>query len=308
MTSSPTERASVQSYRFALAMLGGALVTASIMPLVDFFGQGDKASGFQYAVAALSCVALVCFFACFKLTKERITPVVEKTGGVYSYIMSILRDFQRMLKNDQWRIIAVITFVLLVSVAMRGSVTPFYVEYFLGRPELTGLFMTSGMFAGVLGALSANWLTKFYCKVQIMKWSTGGIVVSNAFIFFIPSEQMWLAFTLMLVANYVHMVITPLLFSAVPDTVDYGKKTLGQSAMAMAFSGHLLALKFGLAIGGALTGWFLGASGYVANTAQSASSLNAIVMLFSLFSAIAGAIVLFSLRNYKLTRDFKDSE
>lgn len=308
MTSSPTERASVQSYRFALAMVGGALVTASTLPLVEFFGEGDQKKGFSLAVATLSVIAILCFIACFALTKERVKPVVIRTGGTVNYIIGIWKDFFKMLQNDQWRIIALVTFVLLISVAMRGSVTAYYVRYYLGHEDLISTFMTAGMIAGVFGALSANFLSARFCKVRLMKWSTWGIVISNSVLFVIPSDFVWLAFGVMLIANFVHMIITPLLFSAVPDTVDYGQKRLGQGAMAMAFSGHLLALKFGLAIGGAVTGWMLGASGYIPNVTQSDSSLNAILMLFSLFSAIAGVIVLFSLRNYKLTRDFKDAK
>ena len=59
-------------------------------------------------------------------------------------------------------------------------------------------------------------------------------------------------------ANFAHMLVTAILFSMVPDTVEYGKvalKTVG-NRMAMSFAGHLLALKFGIALGGAAAGWF----------------------------------------------------
>lgn len=302
MTASSTERASVQSWRFALAMVGGAIVTASVVPLVNYFGQGDEQVGYQMAMVVLSIFAVICFFACFALTKERIPPPAPSEG---KGIVGIWRDFKQMLRNDQWRIIAFITLIVLISVVMRGGTTIFYVEYYLERKELVTLFMTSGMVAGVFGAIVANFLVAKYCKVTLMKACAIGIVLSNGILFLIPRDGMELALIFTILVNFVHMVFTPLLFSAVPDCVDYGEKKLGQSTMAMAFSGHLLMLKMGIAIGGAGIGWILAFSGYEPNAVQTESALNGILFLFTIASVIAGAIIFVLIGKYKLTRDYQ---
>lgn len=304
MTASPTERASVQSWRFALAMAGGAIVTASVLPLVEFFGEGDQQKGFQWAMIVLSTFAMFCFIACFSLTQERVTMPPTKST---SFVTGVWSDFAKMLQNDQWRIIAIISVFLLISVAMRGATTPFYVRYYLQEESLITLFMTSGMLAGVVGALCANWLITKICKVMLMKACAIGIILTNGTLFFIPPNAVEIALVFTILANFVHMVFTPLLFSAVPDTVDYGTKKLGQSAMAMAFSGHLLMIKLGIALGGAFTGWILAYSGYQANVAQSQSALGGILFLYSLSSVIAGLIVFLCMQYYKLTQDFKES-
>ena len=81
-----------------------------------------------------------------------------------------------------------------------------------------------------------------WCLVNfvLMRICALGIVTANGVLFFVPRDAMEIALVFSILANFVHMIFTPLLFSAVPDTVDYGAKKLGQSAMAMAFSGHLL--------------------------------------------------------------------
>lgn len=304
MTPSPTERASVQSYRFALAMAGGAIVTASMLPLVDFFGQGDEQRGFQMAMATLSVFAVICFVGCFSLTKERVEIPKSTTHNI---LKGIWLDFAKMLQNDQWRIIALVSLLLLISVAMRGATTPYYVQYYLQQENLITLFMTSGMVAGIAGALSANWLVKRFCKVTLMRISALGIVVANGVLFFVPRDAWEIALVFSILANFTHMIFTPLLFSAVPDTVDYGAKKLGQSAMAMAFSGHLLMIKLGIALGGAFTGWILATSGYQPNIDQSESALNGILFLYSASSVIAGLVVFACMKFYKLTRDFKEA-
>ncbi|MBF7071834.1 MFS transporter [Glaciecola sp. MH2013] len=303
MTESPTERASVQSWRFALAMVGGAIVTASVLPLVEYFGEGDEQLGYQMAMIVLSTFAILCFFACFGLTKERVAPPPPSNKP---WVKGIWSDFQQMLRNDQWRIIAAISLIILISVVMRGGTTAYYVEYYLGQKDQVTLFMTSGMIAGIFGALSANFLVAKFCKAKLMSACAVGIVVCNGVLFFIPREGVELALVFTVLANYVHMIFTPLLFSAVPDTVDYGVKKLGQNSMAMAFSGHLLMIKMGIALGGAGIGWILAFSGYEPNVAQSESALNGILFLYSLASVIAGIIIFFLMRSYKLTRDFND--
>lgn len=307
MTAEPAERASIQSWRFALAMIGGALVTASVWPMVEYFGDGDKERGFQMAMIVLSTVAVLCFIVCFLFTKERIDPEEATDADKVTKTTSIWQDFGLTLKNDQWRIIALVTLVLLVSVAMRGAVTPYYVTYYLKQESMISVFMTSAMVAGVAGALFANWASARMCKVKLMKFATVGIIVFNGAAFFVPDSALWMALTFSVLANFAHMIFIPLLFSTVPDTVDYGVKRLGRGAMAMSFSGHLLALKFGIAIGGALAGWMLSGYGYQPNAVQSEQAIFGILLIFAISSVVAGIIVLLSLNKYKLVAGFKDS-
>jgi GPH family glycoside/pentoside/hexuronide:cation symporter len=307
MTAQPAERASIQSWRFALAMMGGALVTASVWPMVDYFGGGDKAKGFQMAMIVLSSVAVLCFIVCFLFTKERIEPEEVTVEDSSKKTTTIWQDFRLTLKNDQWRIIALITLVLLISVAMRGSVTPYYVTYYLKQESMISIFMTSAMVAGVAGALFANWASARMCKIKLMKFATVGIIVFNGAAFFVPESALWIALTFSVLANFVHMIFIPLLFSTVPDTVDYGAKRLGRGAMAMSFSGHLLALKFGIAIGGAMAGWMLSGYGYQPNETQTEQAIFGILLIFSTSSVVAGIIVLLCLNKYKLVKGFKDS-
>jgi GPH family glycoside/pentoside/hexuronide:cation symporter len=116
-------------------------------------------------------------------------------------------------------------------------------------------------------------------------------------------DQYEIALVLSMAANFFHMVVTVLLFSMVPDTVEYGKsalKTVG-NAMAMSFAGHLLALKFGIAVGGAMTGWGLAYVGYVANAVQSESALSGIVVIYASGPIVLGFVILALLSRYKLT-------
>jgi len=281
-----------------LAMAGGAIVAAATLPLVDFFGGDDKQKGFQLAMLVLSVFAIGCFIACFALTKEREDPT-DKADR-----QSIFSDFVFLVKNDQWRLIAIVTFVLLVSVAMRGAATPYFVSYYLNSESMISVFLTAGMLAGVGGAMFANWMSAHACKVRVMKWASLGIIIFNAALMLVPRDQVMLALALSILANFVHMIVIPYVFSAVADTVDYGLQTWGKGAMAMSFSGHLLALKIGIAVGGALTGWILAYVGYQPNAEQSAEALNGIVFNYAGGSVVAGILMIICFAFYRLNREW----
>jgi GPH family glycoside/pentoside/hexuronide:cation symporter len=298
ITADPQERASVQSWRFMLAMAGGAIVAAATLPLVDFFGGDDRQKGFQLAMAVLSVFAVACFVACFALTREREDPTDKAER------QSIFGDFLFLVKNDQWRLIAIVTFLLLVSVAMRGAATPFFVRYYLNSESMISVFLTAGMLAGLAGAMFANWMSSRLCKVRVMQWASVGIVVCNAALVFVARDQVMLALALGILASFVHMVLIPYLFSAVADTVDYGLQTWGKGAMAMSFSGHLLALKIGIAVGGALTGWILAGVGYQPNAEQTGPALGGIVFNYAGSSVVAGIGMIACFAFYRLDREW----
>lgn len=84
ITNDPTQRISLQSWRFVLATAGGMLSTVLMMPLVDLIGGEDKAFGFQGGIAVLSVVAFLMLAFCFSPPKNawkrrRVPPRCVKT-------------------------------------------------------------------------------------------------------------------------------------------------------------------------------------------------------------------------------------
>lgn len=80
ITDNPTQRISLQSWRFVLATAGGMLSTVLMMPLVNFIGGEDKALGFQGGIAVLSVIAFLMLAFCFFTTKERVEAPPSSTS------------------------------------------------------------------------------------------------------------------------------------------------------------------------------------------------------------------------------------
>lgn len=78
MTNDSYERAGLNSYRFIAGFAGQFIVTGLALTLANFFGNGNKAKGFQYTVLLFAALSLIFFFITFKTTKERVLPPKEQ--------------------------------------------------------------------------------------------------------------------------------------------------------------------------------------------------------------------------------------
>ncbi|HEY7773819.1 MAG TPA: glycoside-pentoside-hexuronide (GPH):cation symporter [Marinagarivorans sp.] len=301
ITSDQQDRASVQAWRMGAAMIGGTIVTASLLPLVGMLGGENQQLGFSLAMAVMGVFGILCLVGCFALTRERVQePESAEKAGVFA-------DVKVMLANSQWWIIAGVTLLGLIGVVMRGSGTAYYVEYYLGREDMISLFLTAPMIAGLLGAISAGIAVKKMCKVTVMKIGAMGIFLFHLLLFFVPQDGLYVALVLTCLANYFHMVFFPMVFAAVADTVEYSRYKTGKGGMGMSYSGHLLALKFGMAFGGAATGWIIHAHGYVAGQAQTELALDGIIRVFAGGSVCASAFMIIAMFFYKLKKPMMEN-
>jgi len=296
MASDPKERASLQSYRFAMAMAALLVVVWAIPKLVGFWGEGDDSSGYPLAMLCMGTLAAVCFLLCFRLTSEKVQ--LEKPIGRKR---EIFRQFLQLFKNDQWVVIAAVSLFILILIGVRSAVAPHYMKYYVGQESLTSDFLTVAAIGSILGAVCTNFLTKHIEKKRLFQISVVVVIVSHALFYVIPTDQIAVIFIVYFIANFSHMIITPIMFSMVADTVDYGVSLTGNRLTAITFSGHLLAIKLGFAIGGALAGWILHSYHYVPNQPQSEETLSGILFAFAGLPIACMLISFFLIGKYRLT-------
>ncbi|WP_426357692.1 glycoside-pentoside-hexuronide (GPH):cation symporter [Pseudocolwellia sp. HL-MZ19] len=295
MVNSPKERASLQSYRFAMAMAALVVIVWALPKLVEFFGEGNDQLGYPLAMAFMGTLAAICFVFCFKMTKEEALPPVEENRK------SAFKEFFSLFKNDQWVIIAAISLATLTLIGIRASVAPHYIKYYVGEEDLISSFLTIAAIGSVLGAVSTNFLTKYFEKKVLFQVAIVVVIISHSLFYVVDSSQITAIFIIYFIANFAHMMITPIMFSMVADTVDYGVLKTGKRLTAITFSGHLLAIKFGFAIGGALAGWILASYNYVPNQAQTEDTLDGILLAFAGIPVICMILSLILIKKYKLT-------
>jgi GPH family glycoside/pentoside/hexuronide:cation symporter len=183
---------------------------------------------------------------------------------------------------------------------------PAWLAWFMGSPSSRlSAFLSLTMLAGVGGAVCANMLGKRICKVSVMKIAMAGTIIMNTLLFVIPRDAVLGALLILMTSNFFHMMFVPMLFSTVPDTVDYGLRTTGKGAMAMFCGGHLFVLKLGNAFGGFFVGHLLAWFGYQPNVAQTERALTGIMLAFAGSSILSALLVLGCLQFYRLKRGWQ---
>lgn len=297
ISSNPQDRVSCQSYRFVLAGVATLIVSLSLLPMVDWLGNGDKAQGFQRAMMVLSGIGLLMFLFCFATVRERIKPAVPTNDALKS-------DLRDIWKNDQWVCILLLTFCNVCPGFIRMAAAIFYVTYVMQQStQFATIFISIGVVGMMLGSAIAKPLTDKFCKLKVFFYTNIVLALfSCAFYFFNPQQTLLIA-VLYFLLNIIHQIPSPLHWSLMADVDDYGEWKTGKRITGISFSGNLLFLKLGLAVAGALVGWVLSASGYQAGgDIQSDSAIVGITLLFSVIPGIGYLITAFVVRLIKLDR------
>ncbi|WP_205950202.1 MFS transporter [Pantoea stewartii] len=294
LTLDPRERHSLQSWRFACAFIGGLVVTVIGLPLVELLGQGEKAKGYLYAMGLMGFLGVVLIYCCFFMTRERYLPHNDTAGSMWS-------DLKLLAKNNQWRIIIIFNILLLTAVVTRGSSTLYYMNYVLRRPDLVFTFIVTGMIAALCGAFLSERILGKFDRIRAYQVCLVSFVFFLTVIYLIPPSQVWLIIGLNIVFGFVQNLTTPVQWNMFSDVVDYEEHRSGRRLDGLVFSTALFAIKFGLAMGGAVVGWILGLVHYQPGVAaQSPQVITTINLMHNIIPGVLFIAMLLLLFFYQL--------
>jgi glycoside/pentoside/hexuronide:cation symporter, GPH family len=296
MTDDPLDRTSLNSFRMTGAQVGSLTVNALMLPLIAFFGHGDKALGCRWTVILFAIIATLLFLATFFLTKERIQPPPEQKEN-------LLQDIKCLFSNKPWILMFIAGAGTIFNV-VRGGATIYYCKYYLGIDEtkeisIFGLFNTNelslylivGSIGFIVGAVNVRHLVKIFGKKDLFIFSLFAMAAGCAAFFFIPQDGIFAVFVAQIVLGLIGGVNAPLYFAMIGDTADYAEWKFNIRTTGIIFSATSCAQKIGLGIGGAASGYLLKDYGYIAGVAQSAATNHGIVLMISLTPAVGYALV-----------------
>ncbi len=298
LTSDPRESLSLQSWRFAITPIGGALGTALILPLADFLYPGDRATGIQVSMALFGVIGCLMFIVCFFTTKERVQPIKEEN-------LNIARDVKILFKNDQWLILSVYNFMMLVAVVLRGGAVVYYINTVLNKgADIITLFMLGGMLASMAGSVLAKPFGTRFCKVKLSFWVNLITAGFGIICFFVP-PQMWIAiFAIHIIISIIQGGNGALQWSMITDSNNYGEWKTRRRITGMNVAANIFVIKLGVAVGGAILGWVLAYFHYESGvSSQSDSAAQGVMLLFTLVPALFYVLTAFSIKFYRLNED-----
>jgi sugar (glycoside-pentoside-hexuronide) transporter len=295
MTGNLGERTSLSSYRFVFAMIAQLIIQGLALPMVHYFGQGSSSQGYQYTMGIFSALAVVLFFITFATTKERIQPAPDQKATVKEH-------YHDLMKNGPWLVMFILTVILFITLAMRGSVVLYYFKYYVGQEDLFSWFNVFGTVSTIIGIFFSKRLSMRYGKRNVF---IGGLSVTTLFtalFVFLPPAAIQLIFATEMLRQFAYGFTIPLLWAMMADVADYSEWKNRRRATAIVFSAIVFGLKAGLGFGGAITGYILSMYGYVPNVLQNAETLNGIRLTMSIFPAITFGICVVCLFFYRINK------
>lgn len=282
MTGDHRDVVSAQSWRFVLCGIAGFLVSVGLPWLVRELGNGDAARGYQRGVGVLAALAVAMFLCCFFAVRERVPASLLGGAGIGAHLRGLLR-------NDQLRLVLLMSFLLINVYNIRGGGYLYFITYVLGGGSgYASLFFAMVALATVLGAIVVNALCRRFDPLALYLHTNLALAAFGVAQWWLPSgpaqQALWLG------VIFVHCLVLgfalPLHFSLMAFADDYGawKNRVRSSGINFAF--NLFCIKLAWASSAVVISALFVYAGYRAGTArQSPASLQAITLLETLIPA-----------------------
>ncbi|MDX2185525.1 MAG: MFS transporter [Opitutaceae bacterium] len=296
MTDDEGQRASLSTYRFILAFLGGVVIQVFALPMVNHFGGGNMQKGYQTTMLLLCSVAVVMFFITFFTTRERITPISEAKT-------SIRGDLRDLVKNKPWVNLFFVSLMLFIAMAIRGGANVYYYKYYFQREDLLSWANAFGIAGTLIGIFFSKPLATRFGKKGIFQFALLSSVVLCVAQFLVPTDKPQIAVALGGLMALLFGPSIPILWVMLADVADYGEWKFKRRATGIIFSAISFGFKAGLGVGGFIAGKILDLHGYVPNAVQSESSLLGIRLSVTLYGVAPYAVASVILISYSINTE-----
>ncbi|MWT69063.1 MFS transporter, partial [Escherichia coli] len=125
-------------------------------------------------------VAVIMFWICFANTRERI-----KAPATHNNYLAELRD---LLRNDQWRVVAVLVLTNIGFGVIRLGAMMYFVTYYLGSASYFMWMLGAHILGKAAGSALAKRLTQNVSKVQMFGYCSVLAGVLSIALFFAPKS------------------------------------------------------------------------------------------------------------------------
>lgn len=294
LTNNPNERVSLSTIRQFFGTAGGTLVTVIALPMVTAFGHGNEQKGFFYSSIIFAVIGCLLLLNTFAHTHERVQTASSKKT------LPVKESLHALKKNWPWAVIIFINFIYWLGMQTRNLVTIYFFKYNMHAAWLTSIMLGLQM-AALLTVAITPWSSKKFGKRNTMMAGMLTAIVGQ-FVMYVGSKMLNVPIIIAanIIVNLGTGLVSGLIAVMLADAVDYGEWKNGVRAEGIVTSFSSFSAKFGMGLGGALTGWILNWGGYVANHAQSASALNAISVNYVWVPMLGFALSALSLLFYKV--------
>jgi sugar (glycoside-pentoside-hexuronide) transporter len=298
----PSQRNWLVTTKNLMGNLGSLAVSGSVLPLVAYFGSGQK--GWFFATLLFSLSTIISYLLCARGAKAHDTNEVMTENDSHSQNVhpSIKEQIKLISTNGPLLALLAATVVKSGALIINSAVAIYYWQYNMGRPDLYSQLFIWGTALAIPIYFVIPRLVKKYGKKNVLNISCLITMLPSVVLLMTPPENVVLIFILSVLVKVLVPFTAVLPWMMLPDCVDFGQWKTGINGSATVHSTMIFTNKVGAAIGGLLSGALLGAAGYVAGKEQTPEALSMISNLYFLVPIIGfGVSLLLIWKFYPIT-------
>jgi GPH family glycoside/pentoside/hexuronide:cation symporter len=280
MTRNVEERSFMASTRQA-GSIGAQLVTGvAFVPLLAMFSSPKI--GYPVTAAIMAFIGVIGFFIAYKGTKEHI--VSESSNGKAK---ASAKDYFRVVFTNRplWSLV-LMTLFTISAMNTNNAMMIYFCQYNLGKVGLQPIINFIQMGSSVAGIMLIPMLVR---RLGKKKTAMAGLlvgVVADGLNFVIPTNLY--TFIVLVSIGYAALAITNgVTWAFVSDSIDYGHWHTGVRKEGVTYAAFNFSRKIAQSLAALVSAGVLAATGYVANTHQSAGTLLGIKGTMTLYPAVA---------------------
>ncbi len=278
-------RSNVTGFRMFFSALGGILVGALGTTLVRELGGGDEKLGILLTISCIAAVSIFCVLTTFATTRERIPPAKENG--------SLSGDFGVLIRSGPWIAVAIAAVLGVTAIAARAASAPFFFKYVVGDSgapvflffDRAALFLTALALGQVTGVIVGSLLQKWFEKSHLLIFAGVLKAAMIALFYFLPLDAVWPQTAVQYLVGIGFGFLMVLSYSMFTDIAEFIDWKNNRQMTALVIAASVFGVKAGIAFGSAIPGFVLGATGFVAEAAQTETALMGIQVAFAVIPA-----------------------
>lgn len=303
MTRDQNERAVTNVLRMAFSPIGRILTTSFTLPLVELFGNDQKA---WIITSAIFCIiAMILLLICFTNTKERVH--IEAADQMK---VSIKDSLLALIHNKYWIMSLALWGILSIYSTVIGIDLAYYCKYILGNQNFTGIIYGAEQGVMIAGILMLPVLIPKFGK-RNLALAGSLVVIMGQLLFLLNPHSYILAVATAAIKGLGEAPLFGVIFSFIADAVEYGQWKTHIRQEGMIFSAASVGSKVGAGLSSAAVGACLAAVGYVSSDSasgavmQPASAVTAISNIYIWAPVIIWGVAAIVLLFYQLDKQYE---
>lgn len=259
----PTHRQSLSAFRTMGGMFAGVIIGVGL----PFFAYEKNHLGKEillgnrvtFIAGLFSVLAVVCYFLCWYLVTERVTPENNKKSVKNA---SVKMMFVNAVKNRALvSIIAASVVMLLSQLTMQNMSGYIFPEFYNNATaqSVSNIFMLIGMIGA---ALFANPISRKIGKAEMSVIASIFAAVVCVCIYLIRPENVWVYVVLQTFFWFGLGIFSMVNWALITDVIDYSEIKNGVREDGSVYALYSFARKVGQAAASGISGWLLTAIGY----------------------------------------------